>query len=422
MSFQDGNASTGPVAAGERIETLDVLRGFALLWIFTFNVFIFSGYDFLAPEQQRALATYPLDKTVSFLRTVLIQNKGLGIFSFLFGLGLGLIASRAEQAGRAVVPLILRRQAVLLAIGLAHAILLWGGDILVPYALVGLLLLPLFRTSPRTLLTAAVVVYLLPIPLYALSIALNPPDPYTAAVAWTGESNLYGIWSNGFTKGDYAQVVQGNLAFLAMWWTMFVLNLYWPDVLGMFLLGLFVHRIRLIERIEADPSLLRGKWIVSAGIVGVAGNVVVAILTARGAYYPYSTAGLVLTVVQYTTVPLLCFFYVAGLTWLFQRPAWRQRLKPLVAAGRMTLTNYLLQSLFCILIFYGIGLGLFGKIGAALVVAVAWMIYLLELLFSRWWWSRGFAFGPVEWLWRRLSYGRGVKFIKVRPHEVDKAA
>ncbi len=420
MSLQDGSA--GPVAASERIETLDVLRGFALLWIFGFNVFIFSGYDFLSPEQARALPTYPLDKAVSFLRTVLIQNKGLGIFSFLFGLGLGLIASRAEQAGRAVVPLILRRQGVLLAIGLAHAILLWGGDILVPYALVGLILLPLLRTSPRVLLTAAVVVYLLPIPLYALSIVLNPPDPYTAAVAWTGEPNLYGIWSKGFTQGDYADVVQGNLAFVAMWWTMFVLNLYWPDVLGMFLLGLFAHRIRLLERVEADPSLLRGKWILWAGIVGVAGNVVVAILTSRGVYYPFSKGGLVLTAVQYTTVPLLCFFYVAGLTWLFQRPVWQRRLKPLVAVGRMTLTNYLLQSLLCILVFYNIGLGLFGKVGAALVVAIAGGIYVLELLFSRLWWSRGFAFGPVEWLWRRLSYGGGVQPLKVQPHAVDKVA
>jgi uncharacterized protein len=112
-----------------------------------------------------------------------------------------------------------------------------------------------------------------------------------------------------------------------------------------------------------------------------------------------------MTVVQYLTVPLLCFFYMAGLAWLFQRPAWRRRLMPLVAVGRMTLTNYLMQSFLCIFIFYGIGLGLFGKVGAALAVLVAWVIYTLQVIFSRWWWSRGLAFGPAEWLWRRLSYG-----------------
>ncbi|HVR97841.1 MAG TPA: DUF418 domain-containing protein [Thermoanaerobaculia bacterium] len=405
MSLRDGTAAS-PVLPGERLETLDVLRGFALLWIFTFNVFIFSGYEFLGDDEARALATYPLDTTVKFLRHLFIENKDFSLFAFIFGIGFGLMASRADSAGRSVVPLFLRRQGVLLAFGLAHAVFLWGGDILAIYAVLGLCLLPFLRLSPRTILTAAVVVYLLPIPLYALSILIQPPTPYAAAVAWTGEPNLFGIWTEGFTHGGYVEVVKGNLAFLSLWWTMFTLNLYWPDVIGMFLFGLFVSRTRLIERIEADPSLLPGKWVAWAGIAGIAGNIVFAVLTYRGdVYYPPSAAGLVLTLVQYTAVPLLCFFYMAGLAWLSQRPAWRRRFKPLVAVGRMTLTNYLMQSLLCMFIFYGIGLGLYGKIGAAPAVAVAWVIYTLQVLFSRWWWSRGFAFGPAEWLWRRLSYG-----------------
>jgi uncharacterized protein len=414
MSPGHGKA-TGPIVAGERLETLDGLRGFALLWIFTFNVFVFSGYEFLSDEAARALATYPLDQTLKFLRHLFIENKDFALFSFLFGIGFGLLARRAESTGGSVMPRFLRRQGVLLAIGLVHATLLWSGDILVLYAILGLFLLPFLRSSPRTILIAAASIYLLPIPLYAVSIAVQPPEVYSVAVAWTGEPNLYGIWMESFANGDYLQMVKGNLAFLSYWWTMFTLNLYWPDVIGMFLFGLFVGRTRLIERIEADPSLLPGKWILWAGVGGVAGNVVFAVLTYRGVYYPPAAAGMVLTVVQYTTVPLLSFFYMAGLTWLFQRPAWRGRLQPLVAIGRMTLTNYLMQSLLCILIFYGVGLGLFGKVGAALAVAVAWVIYFLQVLFSRWWWSRGFAFGPVEWLWRRLSYG-GPLPIRARSH------
>lgn len=406
MSSRDGMAAPpGPVVAGERLETLDALRGFALLWIFTFNVFVFSGYEFLSDKQVRALPTFLIDTTFKFLRHLFIENKDFALFSFLFGIGFGLLASRAEQAGRSVVPAFLRRQGVLLAFGLCHAVLLWGGDILVIYAVLGLFLLPFLHRSPRTILIAAVVIYLLPIPLYALSMVIRPPAPYQIAAAWTGQPNLYGIWMDAFAHGDYAQVVKGNLAFLSFWWTMFACNLYWPDVIGMFLCGLFVGRTRLIQRIEADPSLLPGRWIVRAGIVGIAGNIVFAILTYRGVYYPPSAAGMVLTLVQYTTVPLLCFFYMGGLTWLYQRPASRRYLKPLVAVGRMTLTNYLLQSVLCIFIFYGIGLGLFARVGAALAVAVAWVIYTLQVLFSRWWWAQGFAFGPAEWLWRRLSYG-----------------
>lgn len=416
MSLGNGTPAIRPVVASERRETVDVLRGFALLWIFTFNVFVFSGFDFLSEEQAQALPTYEADQVMRFLRTMFIENKGLGIFAFLLGVGLGLIAERAERAGRPVVPRLLRRQSVLLLFGLVHASLLWGGDILVPYAILSLLALPFLRASRKTLLIAAVVIYLLPIPLYGLSILVQPPMPYQVAASVTGEPNLYGIWMEGFTNGSYAEVVKGNLAFLAMWWALFVFNLYWPDIFGLLLLGLLVSKLRLIERIEADPALLKGRWIVMAGIAGFAGNAVFAYLMARDVYYPPTPAGLALTVFQYLTVPLLIFFYVAGLTWLFQRPVWRRRFKPLVAVGRMTLTNYLLQSLVSILVFYGIGLGLFGKVGAVVAVGIAWLIYTLQALFSLWWWSRGFAFGPAEWLWRRLSYGGPVPF-RVRPAE-----
>jgi uncharacterized protein len=397
--------AAGPVADGERLATLDALRGFALLWILTFNVFIFSGYEFLSDKEARAIPTYALDTAVRFLRHVFIENKDFALFAFIFGIGFGLMAGRAEQAGRSVVPRFLRRQAVLLAFGLAHGILLWGGDILVIYAVLGLVLLPFLRRSPRTILISAIAIYLLPIPLYALSLVVKPPSPYHVAAALTGHKDLFVIWMDGFAKGGYPQVVKGNLAFLSFWWSMFTFNLYWPDVIGMFLFGLFVGRTRLIQRVEADPALLPGRWIAWAGIVALPGNVVFAVLTDRHVYYPPSAAGMVLTLVQYATVPLLCFFYMAGLAWLFQRPAWRRRLQPLVAVGRMTLTNYLMQSLLCIFIFYGMGLGLFGRVGAAVAVAVAWIIFPLQVLWSRWWWSRGFELGPVEWLWRRLTYG-----------------
>lgn len=405
-------AAPGPVAGADRIAVLDVLRGFALLWIFTFNVFIFCGYEFMSDTKAQALSTFQIDTTVKFLRHLFIENKDFSLFSFLFGIGFGLMTQRTAAAERSVIPHFLRRQGVLLAFGLVHAILLWGGDILIIYALLGLLLIPFLKASPRVLLVSAVVVYLLPIPLYALSIAIQPPAPFTIAAEWTGQPNLFGIWMKAFATGDYVQVVKGNLAFLAFWWTMFTFNLYWPDVLGMFLIGLYVVRARWLERIEKDPSLLPGKLVVWAGALGICGNIVFAILTYRGDYYPPSSTGMILTLVQYTTVPMLCFFYMVGLTWLFLRPGWQTRLEPLAAVGRMTLTNYLLQSLICIFVFYGIGFGLFGKVGATYAVLIAWAIFGLQIVFSRWWWSRDYLFGPAEWLWRRLTYGGQIPLRK----------
>ncbi|MEM8932133.1 MAG: alpha/beta fold hydrolase, partial [Acidobacteriota bacterium] len=399
-------AGAGPVASGQRIETLDVLRGFALLWIFVFNVFVFSGYEFFSDEDAKALTTYPADVTVKFLRHVFIENKDFSLFSFLFGIGFGLMARRAQAGGTSIVPRFLKRQAVLLGIGAFHGVLLWGGDILMLYAVLGLVMLPFLKRSNRTILTFGAIFYWLPVPLYALSMVVSIPPPWEFAASWTGEPNLFGIWLDGFANGDYPGVVKGNVAFLAFWWSMFTVNFYWPDVLGMFLFGLFVGRSRLLERIEADPSILRGSWLAWAGVIGIAGNVVFAILTMRGAYYPPSMQGMTLTLVQYATVPLLCFFYMAGLTWLFQKPAWQPRLRPFAWIGRMTLTCYLMQSLICIVVFYGIGGGLFGEVGSTIAVGVALVVYGLQVVFSRWWWSQGYDFGPVEWIWRCLTYGR----------------
>ncbi|MEM9554863.1 MAG: DUF418 domain-containing protein [Acidobacteriota bacterium] len=400
------DAAVGPVAAGERIEVLDALRGFALLLIFTFNVFIYSGSDFLGARAAE-LSTYGLDEIVRFLRRMLVENKGLSLFSLMFGLGFGIMARRAAVRGVAFVPLFLRRQAILLLLGLAHGILLWGGDILVVYAVLSLLIVPFHRASPRVIAIVAVLVYLLPIPLYAASLSLDPPPPHAFQLAaeWTGEPNLFGLWMNGWAGDDVVGLIKGNLAFLVFWWTMVVANLYWPDILGMFLIGVFIVRSGWLDRLATEPKALSGRWILGAGVLGLGGNFAFARGMQSDVYYPPSVAGLWMTVVQYLTVPMLCFFYAAGLVWLYHHGAARV-LRAVADVGRMTLSLYVAQSLLCLVVFYGVGLGYFLKVGAAVAVAIALALYGLEMLFARWWWSRGFAFGPLEWIWRQATYGR----------------
>lgn len=114
---------------------------------------------------------------------------------------------------------------------------------------------------------------------------------------------------------------------------------------------------------------------------------------------------LVLLLAHSLTGPLLALGYAAALALLAQRPRWAARLAPLGAAGRLALTNYLAQSLICTTLFYGYGAGLFGQVGAAAGILIAIAIYALQLLWSVWW-LRHFRFGPAEWLWRTLTYGR----------------
>lgn len=396
-----------PVKPGERIETLDMLRGFALLLIPIANVVVFSGCIYMSSEQAQELWTASADRVVEFLRLVFVENKGLSLFSLLFGVGFGLQLRRARKRGTDLIPRYLRRLSILLVIGLAHSFLLWGGDILVPYAVLGFVLTLFYRASDRAILGWAIGVYLLPIPLYGAMMLLGMPEPYSVASGLVGDPALFSKWMQGFSSGGLLGVIQGNAAFLVMWWAMFAVNLFWPDVLGLFLLGLYIGRWRLFRRIEHEgerPPFLQPKWIWGAGLVGVAGNVAFAVFSLQGVYYPPSWLGWLQTTVQYLTTPFLLFFFVGGMALLFQRPAWQKRLRVLAAVGRMSLTNYILQSLLFVLIFYDVGFGLFMQVGYAVAVGIGGAVYLLQIGFSRWWVAR-FRYGPVEWLWRRLTYG-----------------
>jgi uncharacterized protein len=103
--------------------------------------------------------------------------------------------------------------------------------------------------------------------------------------------------------------------------------------------------------------------------------------------------------------PALALFYMSGLTLLSQNTAWQKRMAPLAYAGRMAISVYLMQTLICTLLFYGYGFGLYGKVGAAGGILLTVIIYVLQIPFSVWWLNR-FRFGPVEWLWRSLTYGK----------------
>jgi uncharacterized protein len=126
------------------------------------------------------------------------------------------------------------------------------------------------------------------------------------------------------------------------------------------------------------------------------------------------TALLLLTMSLCLGGPILSLGYAAGVTLLFQRPAWARLLSPLAAAGRMALTNYLLQSIVCTTLFYGYGGGLFGRVGATGGLLIAIALYVLQIPFSVWW-LRRFPYGPMEWLWRTLTYGRSPSRYRSQP-------
>lgn len=392
----------------ERVRLLDALRGFAVFGILLNNILVFSGYFLLPPERIVELGHPTLDHLTHWLGTFLVEGKFYSLFSFLFGLGFAVQMQRAAQRETPFVPLFKRRLSVLLGIGLAHALFLWFGDILSIYAGIGFLL-PYFRhCSDKTILRWAAGLLVTPIAIYSLMVVLRLPDPYAALEAFvdpTGEKIL-----NSFTNGTYPQIFVANLHGLTFRYVELLYTSRIPKVLAMFLLGFYSGRRELFSLAETHLPMIRRVcgWGVVLGLVG---NAALAQLMEMGVESPPSPLGILQTAAYALGVPSLCLFYLCAISLLWQRPLWRVRLSVLAPVGQMALSNYLLQTLLCVTIFYGYGFGYFGSVGATSSTGLAVLIFALQIGMSHWWLKR-FQYGPLEWLWRSLTYGQRQPLLK----------
>jgi uncharacterized protein len=399
----------GPITARERIVILDILRGIALLGVVIANIWLwFSGIFFQLPGIRGELVQLSLDAVVFNGIGVLVSGKAVATFSFLFGLGFAVQMLRAEERGVAIAPVYRRRLAVLLLFGVAHGLFLWYGDILALYAMLGFALLLFRKRADRTLLVwAGILLVALPLVMGAVPLVMSllgreMPSPDMAEIS---EARVAAL--TAFQSGVFWQIFPENLKMLqffyvtpkAVIWTLFSL--------GLFLLGLYAGRRRFFENVEAHREGFRrvALWGMA---VGLACSLTLGAMYIR---FPWEAvaaepqlAFLNSALATFGTVPL-AFGYIATATLLLQRSAWRRRLAHFAPVGRMALTNYLMQTVLCLLIFYGYGAGLIGQVGAAASLGIGLLIFAMQMAWSPWWLAR-FHFGPAEWLWRSLTYGQ----------------
>ena len=400
-----------PVRAEARIETVDVLRGFALLGILVVNIAIFGH-----PAQILALpldaATPVVDRVADWLIRFLAEAKFYSLFSFLFGLGFALQLRRAEAQGAGIGWVYVRRLIVLLGIGLIHAFLIWMGDVLTLYALLGFVLLAFRKARPRTLLIWAAILLMLPILFNGavtafLEVARNAGPEYSAEIQKTLDAQEAVYLADAerasrvYGEGNYVEITQQRFYDITSFLVIGNVTMV-PGVLAMFLLGLYFGRRRLFENVGENLPLFR-KLMVWGLAIGVTGNLIFALLIQPLSRVEPTPLLFLATTCQTLGAPALMLGYVSVLTLLNHRTGWHTRLAPLAAMGRFALTNYLGQSVISTLIFYGYGLGLFGKVGLAVCLVLVLAIYTVEMLISSWWVGR-FQFGPAEWVWRSLTY------------------
>jgi uncharacterized protein len=406
-------AEARPVEGSERLVFLDALRGFALCGVFISNVFAwFSGTD-LMPQHaaQEALGT-PLETVVTYAFYFLVRQKFFALFSFLFGLGFAVQMQRAEARGTSVAPLYLRRMGALLLIGSAHSIGLWYGDILTTYALLGFVLLLLRNRSDRTLLIGSAVLLLFAFAVSSLEkylpLLFHSREAVEAAAQASAEQTkaLRAATFEAFAHGTWLQTVRVNArSFVERYATVGIaIGLALP--LSRFLLGLWAGRRKLFHDIAGNLRLLQ-RILLWGLVLGGLGNVsmLVRYLPLQRLVPESAPLLLVIRGMQEVGVVGLAAFYAAGLALLFQRPVWRKVLRVLAPAGQMALTNYLSQTVIAVLIFNGYGLGLIGHASRLLCVVLPLGVFCVQVLLSHLWLAR-FRFGPVEWLWRSMTYGR----------------
>ncbi len=402
---------TGPTDPTARATVLDAVRGFALFGVCLGNIATaFSFWEWEGTADLIPKYELPTDATMMYLYHALVDGKFYSIFSLMFGLGFALQLGRRSDTD-AALGTYRRRLWILAGIGFAH-LLVWMGDILLFYALMGLILMRLRGLEDRRALHWVVILLALPIVNY-LPMLLHPMLTLGMPLfaLGYGASMLVGVdpesmlvVTEAYVHGGVVDIARFSLPGVFFRFGDLLYTGRPFKVVAMFLLGMVIGRRRMWEQLEMHVPLL--KRVLAWGLlVGLPANLLLAVNSASpGDGGSSGLIGLGDTVLYTLGVAPLALAYVAGFLLLWQRPAWQRVLRALAPTGRMALTNYLMQTLIAMLIFYGIGFGLGGRLGPTYFLPMVLAILAAQTLFSQWWLSRH-PFGPMEGLWRRWTYG-----------------
>ena len=405
--------TTGPVTSGERIGSIDVLRGFALLGILVMNIQTFAmiGAAYFSPTAYGDLTG--ANWLVWLLSHVLADQKFMTIFSMLFGAGIVIMSERAVAAGRRPAALHYRRMLWLILFGLAHAHLLWYGDILYLYGMCGLVVYLFRRLPPHWLLILGLLSLLICSALwnfFGWSVQFWPPEELANLAAET--------------RPDAAAIAEEVAIYQGGWWTQmshrvpaalefetFILLIWggWRAG-GLMLIGMAMFKLGVFSARRPDALYLA--FVAVALLVGLP----VVLFGVRGVVLMGTRPETFFTATQFNYWGSIAMsFGWVGLVMLACRAGWPANLLArLAAVGRMAFSLYILQTVIATTIFYGHGFGLFGRVDRVGQIAIVAAVTILQLGIAPLWLAR-FRFGPLEWLWRSLTYWRA------QPMRVDRA-
>ncbi|MCJ8005977.1 DUF418 domain-containing protein [Lederbergia wuyishanensis] len=386
--------SLAPIRPDERIHSIDVLRGISLLGILLVNMISFhSPFSYYNPYEW-----WQYDNaTVYMWIDIFVQASFYPIFAMMFGYGMVIMQERLNKKGYTFWKISVRRLLVLLLFGIFHAFLIWYGDILITYATMGLVLLLLLRLSGPLLMGLGAILYLLPQLFFGALIMLasffssESLTDYIDIVSLQQSSEIY-------ANGTFADITMQRIADWSMNNGPSEFFIYLFMILPLMMIGAGAAKMEWLQK----ANVQRKKWIIIL-LTSLPIALFVKIL-------PF-LFGLTISIQYIQDMiggPLLGIAYIAVIVLLMSYRPMEKLLKPFASAGRMSITIYLSQSIIGTLIFYNYGLGLYGEVSMATGTLLAFAIYVIQVIFAEIWLSK-FRYGPVEKLWRMLTYGRRKK-------------
>lgn len=408
-----------PIQSKDREVFMDVLRGFAIFGILIANL-TQGGLGWGANSVETGPFLLPdLDGKLDFLYTLFIEGKFYSIFSLLFGWGIALQIQRGINKGTDSIPTIKRRLMFMLLLGLVH-ILIWWGDIVLFYAMLGFLLLPLRRFSDKALLVTGTVLILMPIVLYAAKMQwswVNAPAYFLEETGVNVSKQLLGL--NNATEyqawekqANWWGILKSNVGGIFFRFSHLFLVSRIPKVLGMFLIGFVLGRSNFYKNIAHNKKTIY--WIIGLGLlIGLPANYFLTYYTSNFGddYYQFKINGLYQTIAYAVGVVPSALAYTGTFMLCFQTGIGKRIISILAPVGKMAFSNYIMHSLVCHFVFLPAGLDYGGKVGTFYLTIFAICFFALQIITSTIWFKY-FNFGPMEWVWRSLTYAKPQPFVK----------
>jgi uncharacterized protein len=383
-----------PIQASQRITIVDILRGWALFGVVLMNYydFFFMGRDF--KNYHASVVT----RVFLYICAYVFSAKSWTMLSFLFGYGFAVLMERLRAKALHPVWFFVRRMWWLLVLAFVNS-MMFSGDILKDYAVLGLVLLPFYRCSARTTFLVALAM-LLTEPVLSYFVGHIPP-PHWDRAHWPQTYESHHLWT----------VLRAGLIgtyFTEMISPFYGISVHWV-MLYCFLFGFSAQKVGFFTHLSAHKKVLWRVWWITLTFALV---VIVPSYINKHLAWPwrqyYSLSFPVVMATMFFIMSSLCLLYLGG--------GARRFFRALEVTGKMTLTNYMVQNLIGLLVFSGVGLGMQGR-PLYFYLSLAVGVYLVQALFSGWWLNRNY-YGPVEWLWRQLSYNRRLP-LKKSSHEAD---